>query len=662
MRKSLLLLMCCMGLMPLLAMSSVQAQEITPAQPTTVFLIVMENHNWSQIKGNKTAPYINSLLTQGAHAEAYYNPPGLHPSEPNYLWLEAGTNFGVTNDQAPAVNHQASTAHLTAFLNLAGIPWKSYQEDIVGNVCPLVNQGLYAVRHNPLVYFDDLTGGNNPLSATCIAHQRPYTELASDLITGMVARYNYIIPNLCNDMHNSSGCATNNAVKNGDDWLKQAIPPILASSAYKNGGIIFITWDEGANSDGPLGMIVLSPYAKIGYSNTIHYTHGSTLRTLQELFGVKPLLGDAAVATDLSDLFQTFPSLLPVPPPNDNFANSINIAGLPYTNLQTNTAASLENFEQMASCEAATNISSTVWYQYKATANQKVTFSVTGSPVVKGLSVWTGSGVGALTQVGCGIPGINTSAKVDTINGTVYYIRIGSSSGISTNFTVQAGLPPVNDDFANAIVIDNGFAPFTNTQETIGASLEIGDPAATCGGIPAFRSVWYKYASLGNFVMSLNTTGSSADTVLSVWTGIDLGTLKQAGCNDNNGVLPTSALTVFTTPGVTYYIRASSHGGSPSGLTFNMTIASPLGGAPLRDYFTTPTPILSWNNVTNATGYVIQVSKSPLFTTLAYSATAPINQFSVTTDPLSEGFYYWRVSANNGLTWSAVASFIVDLP
>src|SRR5262249_13952825 len=61
----------------------------------TVFLILMENQNWSSIKGNRSARYINhKLLPIASHAEQYYNPPGIHPSEPNYLWLVAGTNFG----------------------------------------------------------------------------------------------------------------------------------------------------------------------------------------------------------------------------------------------------------------------------------------------------------------------------------------------------------------------------------------------------------------------------------------------------------------------------------------------------------------------------------------------------------------------------------------
>ena len=62
----------------------------------TVFLILMKNHNWSDIKGSSSAPYINHmLLPMASHAERYYNPPNIHPSAPNYLWLEAGTDHRV---------------------------------------------------------------------------------------------------------------------------------------------------------------------------------------------------------------------------------------------------------------------------------------------------------------------------------------------------------------------------------------------------------------------------------------------------------------------------------------------------------------------------------------------------------------------------------------
>src|SRR5438034_995977 len=274
-----------------------------------VFVIVMENQNWSAIRGNASAPYINdALLPIASHAEEYYNPPGNHPSEPNYLWLEAGTSFGVADDNSPFFNHQTTTRHLVSLLDAAGVSWKAYQEDISGTVCPVIDFGaLYVTPHNPFVFFDDVTGSRNPADPYCIAHVRPYSELATDLGNDTVARYNFITPNVCNDMH--VACAPlSDDVKQGDAWLSTEVPKILASHAYANKGVLFVTWDEAASGDGPIGMIVLSPTAKgAGYSNLIHYTHSSTLRTVEEIFGVSPLLNDAANATDLSDLFASFP-------------------------------------------------------------------------------------------------------------------------------------------------------------------------------------------------------------------------------------------------------------------------------------------------------------------------------------------------------------------
>src|SRR5438876_2174961 len=283
---------------------------LATTRSTTVFVILMENRNWSSIQGNASAPYINStLLPMASYAKQYYNPPGNHPSEPNYLWLEAGTNFGIRDDNSPANNHQGTTSHLVSLLNAAGVSWKTYQEDISGTVCPVTDYPgqLYVTPHNPFVFFDDVTGSNNPADAYCIAHVRPYSELATDLSNNTVARYNFITPNVCNNMHSS--CAPlNDNVKQGDVWLSTEVPRILASQPYAHKGVLFITWDEAETGDGPIGMIVLSPVAKGGgYSNRIHYPHSSTRRTVEEIFGVSPLLGDAANATDLSDLFVSFP-------------------------------------------------------------------------------------------------------------------------------------------------------------------------------------------------------------------------------------------------------------------------------------------------------------------------------------------------------------------
>src|SRR6266536_2874572 len=138
----------------------------SPSTARTIFLIVMENHNWSDIKNNPSAPYINStLLPMASYAKQYYNPPGNHPSEPNYLWLEAGTNFGILNDNDPSSNHQTTTGHFSTQLKNVGISWKTYQESISGTTCPLTSIYPYAPKHNPFIYFDDVTNTNDPNSA-----------------------------------------------------------------------------------------------------------------------------------------------------------------------------------------------------------------------------------------------------------------------------------------------------------------------------------------------------------------------------------------------------------------------------------------------------------------------------------------------------------------
>ncbi len=270
---------------------------------STVFVILMENRNWSEIKGSADAPYLNNfLLPMASYAEGYCNPAGLHPSEPNYLWLEAGTNFGIYNSNPPAINHQATSDHLVAELRRAGIPWRTYQEDLPCASPVTEDCYPYAVRHNPFVFFDDVLTSGEVVTAV-----RPFAELGGDLIDNHVARYNFITPNLINDMHDAAPPAYN-AIRQGDDWLAQTVPAILQSAAYRNDGLLIIVWDEGsyASSDGPIGLIVLSAQAKGGgYHNSLRYTHGSTLRTLQKIFGVGPLLGGAATSLDLSDLFVT---------------------------------------------------------------------------------------------------------------------------------------------------------------------------------------------------------------------------------------------------------------------------------------------------------------------------------------------------------------------
>lgn len=296
-----------------LSISCAQAQS----SDQIVFVIVMENHNWigsGGMSGSPEAPYLNkTLVPAAAVANNYFNPPSNHPSLPNYLWMEAGKNFGIHDDGLPSEYHQSTHAHFSRLLENAAIPWRAYEEDITGTDCPLEPEGpkdsqnnqLYQPRHFPQIYFDDMTNAGEAHSYYCIEHARPLTELATALQENKIGRYNFITPNLCDDGHD--GC-DGNAIAHIDNWLKATMPIIFNSEQYKAGHVvIFITADEAVNGDGPIPFLALGTSVKKGYTNEIRYTHSSLLRTLEEIFKVSPMLGDAAHAEDLKDLFSVLP-------------------------------------------------------------------------------------------------------------------------------------------------------------------------------------------------------------------------------------------------------------------------------------------------------------------------------------------------------------------
>lgn len=364
--KSLIPAVCVAG--SLFAAQAAMAQTLGD-----VFVIDMENHNFTQpgtytstqaLFNNPAAPYVNSLITAGnanatqtSWASNYTSVgSGVHPSEPNYIWQEAGSNLGVTNDNQPygtGGTNQNTSQHLTGLLQTAGISWKAYQEDAdinytTGTVLtqnqwtvPLNNKsGVYtgtntyngshqydfAAKHDGTLFFTDTNGGNDTTTMNAeIPHYAPLQQFASDLTSGAVARYNLITPNQFNDAHTGltngftyNGTAyTGDAAKiaQGDNFLSILLPQIEASDAYKNNGVIDIWWDETEGGDTAaftLENIVISPLAKgNAYQSTMNYTHSSDLKTYQELFGVQAqgggFLGAAnnAGTNDLSDLFKT---------------------------------------------------------------------------------------------------------------------------------------------------------------------------------------------------------------------------------------------------------------------------------------------------------------------------------------------------------------------
>jgi hypothetical protein len=369
----------------------------------TVFVIALENHNWTQpanqfsgpiqqIFQNPNAPFINGLVNgtavakingiqvnisrQVAYATNYRNVlatsggnnPHIHPSEPNYIWAEAGFNFNIFDDADPfapqggptvnQVNALDNQLHLARLLTHAGRTWRSYQEDIdlttaggqrtnvvlpmnqwtvpltsfSGNFASGVNQFNgstqfnYAAKHNPQVLFTDTNGGDDPTPDNALSHNyAPLQQLFTDLANNTVADYNWITPDQYNDMHTAlnggfkgvTGDAAN--IGQGDNFLSTVIPAIMASRAYQDRGAIIIWWDESeqdAANDNPddfnhaIGEIVISPQAHpniqgLPFASSVLLSHSSDLRTMQEIFHVtKPLFLGDAV--NVNDLSSLF--------------------------------------------------------------------------------------------------------------------------------------------------------------------------------------------------------------------------------------------------------------------------------------------------------------------------------------------------------------------
>jgi hypothetical protein len=270
---------------------------------TTIFTILMENHDYAEIVGSSNAPYINSLIAQGGLA-TNYSDSGTHPSLPNYLYMISGdTQYpgGLDVGTMASPWFPSKGDNLGNQMENGGIAWRSYQESM-GTACKLTDASPYATKHDPFLYFDDIQNGKNGL---CANRNVDYSQFAADLAAGTY-KFMWITPNLTDDGHDP-GSDPVAGLKQSDSWLSTEVPKILASDAYKNGGVLFITWDEaeGRNGDSKdqIPMIVLSPKLKApGMMVSTKLSHASWLATIEGLYGF-PKLGAAATAGDLMEFF-----------------------------------------------------------------------------------------------------------------------------------------------------------------------------------------------------------------------------------------------------------------------------------------------------------------------------------------------------------------------
>jgi acid phosphatase len=272
--------------------SSNNQNPVPSGQPTFahVVLVVEENHSFSEVIGNSSMPYFNSLASQYALATQYF--ANTHPSIGNYLMLTTG-RMETTDD---GFTGTIRDDNVVRELVNAGKSWRAYAESLPANGYLGGNSGSYVQHHNPFAYLSDVQ--NDPPQAANIVQ---FPEFSSDLAANRLPQYAFVLPNLANDAHDGT-------LAQADAWLKTNIDPLITNSAFQSSGLLIITFDEGDQSDaahggGQVATLIISSAAKRGFQSQTFYQHQSTLRLVLAASGIGSFPGQAATAADMIELF-----------------------------------------------------------------------------------------------------------------------------------------------------------------------------------------------------------------------------------------------------------------------------------------------------------------------------------------------------------------------
>jgi phospholipase C len=280
----------------LLAVASPSANAVAQSVPAHdhVIVVIMENKSYDEVR---VQPYTASLIAGGAEFTASY--AITHPSQPNYFALWGG-NPMVTNDNCPPAGSPYALPNLGQACAAAGKTWRAYSENLgsIGSTaCSFSGNsstGLYTRKHDPWVSYSNLDHAN----------ERPYADLALDIAAGQLPNLAFVVPNNCDNSHNSTtaGCG----VADADVWLSQQLPAMIAAVGPR--GLVVLTWDEDDDSEGNQVLTVFSGgLVQSGAVSNRSITHYTVVRTVCDALGIAPV-GAAASEQPITDVW-----LLPTP-------------------------------------------------------------------------------------------------------------------------------------------------------------------------------------------------------------------------------------------------------------------------------------------------------------------------------------------------------------
>lgn len=293
-----------------------------------VFLIIGENTSLAEDTAANTPHLVKTLkphaawltsytaLADGSLADYIGLTSGQYQSCDVHDNLPYNPNTGKPTCAQPVDNlfHQ---------LDRARVSWTEWNESMA-NPCAFFDEGtdwaynVYSTHHNPAVYYTGIEGGryaedfSQAPNRECIRRvistgttgPNDTTALNAALASGRVSRFNMIIPNDCENGHDP--CGTSNPFGQFDAFLRREVPKIEASPAFGPDGLILITydeWDDTFGTDPHVAFAAIGPQVHPGVYGS-QYSHYSTLRTLEDGFGISTHLGGAATASSINTIWK----------------------------------------------------------------------------------------------------------------------------------------------------------------------------------------------------------------------------------------------------------------------------------------------------------------------------------------------------------------------
>jgi len=262
---------------------------VKPPSSSHVFLVVEENHSYSEVIGDSAMPYLNGLASKFGLATQYY--AVTHPSIGNYFMLTAGQI--ETGDDG--FTGTISDDNVVRELVKANKSWHSYAESLPSPGFLGGDSYPYLRHHNPFTYFSDVIGTSQASNVV------PFSQFSSDLASGNLPDFSFIIPNALDDAHDGTLAAA-------DQWLQSNINPLVTSNQFQSNGVLVIVFDESeitdlAHGGGHVAMVIAGPQIKPGVQSSTLFQHESTLRLVLSTLGVNSFPGNAASAPAMGEFF-----------------------------------------------------------------------------------------------------------------------------------------------------------------------------------------------------------------------------------------------------------------------------------------------------------------------------------------------------------------------